>query len=201
MSLRPITHEELPFEAEWDAGLSSDGSIVLADDPHLYLYKHRDGRYNQLWKKPLPCGLGYNCYKAANNTEIALQADTSGGGAITQHYSHHMECITTSQHDGHLLDLLGDGSAVYGRRSGSGGWVIDVHKSNGSLTLQPPAGCEWGGGLSVSELPTHHMAVVDQRTKSLTVFDRDGRNKLHTFLIYVSSYKDLLENHTLLMVT
>jgi serine/threonine protein kinase len=192
-SLTPITHHELSFEGDWNAGFSSDGSIVLAsesDPSHLYMYRHNDGNYAEVRKKPLPAGLDYDCTtcnKAINKTIIALQNYCS---ATTIHYSHSLEVHHTSQHKGNLLDLWDDGCTGYVRAAADGnGRVIDVYDNNQKrvVTLQPPAGCKWEVFLSVCKL-RDGFAVVDQLSKSLTVFDTEGKLVSQRTLPYVPSY-------------
>ena len=131
-----------------------------------------------MWKKSFPSGVAYNCYKAANNTEIALQEKYN---AVTEHYSHSLEYRKTTGHEGILLDLFDDGRVAYQRDlRDSEGYVIDVFDINKKrlVTLQPPAGCRWGLTPSVCQLSDGY-AVVDRYSKSLTVLNCKGRNNLH----------------------
>ena len=191
-ALRPVCRYTLSEKACCIAGLTSGGSIFLSTESgyiHNVAYNTTSAEYSGVWKKSLPSGVKYDCYKAANDTEIALQDYDNDD---THHFSHALKPPRISRHKGRLLDLSDDGDAMYERKFHDYHCVIDVDRGTDEqplFTLQPSAGRTWGSGLSVCKHPAGFV-VVDYYSKTLTTYSLAGRNKLHsvfidTFMCYI----------------
>ena len=182
-ALRLIVHHPLPFVADRFAGLSTDGSIVMADKnkPELHSYTYSAGKYSQLCRKSLPRGMKYDCFKATSNSEIILQQDED---TDTVHYSKDLDERQILQRRGELCDCWDDGHVIYGRLASgnTAGWVVDIYNQQPVMTLKPPHGCTWDRGLSVCSLG-HIYGVVVSGSQSLTTFSRQGRDQSNTIAL------------------
>ena len=208
-SVKAVTHHKLPFTANWRAGLGDNGELILGDwDSERYLHKmqHNGDDYQETWRKKLPDGMEYHCYKGMSSAGcIFLQNDKD---EKTVCYDASLTKLTELQVQSYLIDSSND-EVFYGQgTTGENDWQIIVHKTvmegtstSGGLasalqklqleqhrTLKPPSLHGWRSALSVCRTQQRYV-VVELRTRSMDIFDEDGRKyfPLKLYLITGSS--------------
>ena len=195
-SVQAVTHHTLPFTADWRVGLGYTGELILgAYDSSRILHKmqHNGKTYIETWKKELRDGMKYNCYKEVSSDAYIFLQNNMNEKTVCCDKS------LTKKSELHVQGILIDSTSeevFYAQGTwGEKNWEIIVHKTvmrgistSGVLatvlqklklgehrTLKPPSPHEWGGDLSVCRMK-HGYVVVERNTRSMDIFDEDGRN-------------------------
>ena len=195
-SVQAVTHHTLSFTASYFVGLGYNGELILGDrDSKRYLHKiqHNDKKYIETWEKKLPDGMKYNCNKAvSSDAYIFLQKNKDTN---TVCYDESLTKRTELQIQGALIGSISDEVFYAQGILWQTDWQITVHKTvmegistSGVLasalqklqlgehrTLKPPSPHGWGRWLSVCGMKLGYV-VVELHTRSMDIFDEDGRN-------------------------
>ena len=213
-SVQLVTHHKLASKADWKAGLGYKGEVILGYwDSKRYLYKIQlNGKeYIETWKKELPDGMEYDCYKGVssdeyiflqNNKDIYHQGDDD---EKTVWCDKSLTKRTILNIRGVLIDSTGD--EVFFARGPlyRKGCRIIVHKTvmegksaRGVLasalqklqldqhrTLKPPSPHGWRRDLSLCRTQLGYV-VVESYTLSMDIFDDNGRKYYELKLYFIT---------------
>ena len=200
-SVEAVTHHKLPFTARWNAGLGYNGELILSDydsERHLYKMQHSSEEYQETWKKKVPEGMKFDCYKQMTSEGLIFLQNKKDKKSVCCDAS--LTKLTVLQVQGELIDSIND--EVFYRQGTGRDWQITVHKpvmegtsTSGVLasalqrlqldhhrTLKPPSPHGWYSALSVCRTELGHV-VVERNAKSMDIFDQEGR-KYYALKIY-----------------
>ena len=166
----------LPFAADWRVGFSDDAVLMTenyGEDVHLYSPRH-----GERWKRPLPPGITWNCWKAmdARRDELLLCEDSvtvvlDSTGKEKQRFTRPgrlLSCLTTSQRVYVVEDE--NGGHFHLEIAGDAGETQDKLYSPGK---------EWSKWLSVCD-SAGRLAVTDNETETLTIFTSNSKSHRKT---------------------
>ena len=201
-SVQAMTHQKLPFEADWPVGLGYSGGIILGRDSDRCLVKmeYNVEEYKETWQKTVPDGIRCNCAKGiSDNGTIFLQNNRD---KETLCYDEFLTNQNILHNKGILIDTVNEevfytkGSLLTGdykiivhktvmERKSSGGFLatalqkfqLGEHRTrtlDKPKTLKPssPNGWKWAHSLCRTETGS---AVVETKTSSMDIFDNYGR--------------------------
>ena len=194
-SVKAVTHHKLPFTAYCISGLGYNGELILSDDDsqrYLYKMQHNGDDYQETWRKELPDGMEYHCFKEMSSAGCIFLQNNQDKKTVC--YDASLTKLTELQVQGYLIDSISD--EVFYRQGTAWGndWQIIVHKTvmqgtstSGVLasalqqlqlgqhrTLKPPSPRGWYDALSVCRTQQRYV-VVETYTRSMDIFDQDGR--------------------------
>ena len=203
-SVQAVTHHELPFAAHWLVGLGYKGELILSDgDSKRYLYKmqHNGEEYKETWKNELPDAVEYDCYIRISSEGCIFLQNKKDKKILC--YDESLTKLTELNLQGTLIDSIND--EVFYRQGtwDEDDWQIIVYKTvmegtstSGVLasalqrlqlgqhrTLKPLSPHGWSHALSVCRTELGYV-VVELSTRSMDIFDEDGRKYFALKSIY-----------------
>ena len=204
-SVKAVTHHKLPFTASRFVGLGRNGELILGDrDSERYLCKmqHNGDDYQETWKKGLPDGMVYHCYKEMSSAGCIFLQNYKDEKTVC--YDASLTKLTELQVQGALIGISKN-EVFYAQGTvwDINDWQIIVYKTvmegtstSGVLasalqklhlgqhrTLKPPSPHGWHGALFVCRTQQGYV-VVEYITGSMDIFDQIGR-KYFTLKLYL----------------
>ena len=200
-----MTHHELPFKASFLVGLGDNGELILGDsDSNEYLFKmqHNGKKYIETWKKRLPDEMAYNCCKGISSDQYIFLQRSKDEKTVC--YDKSLTKTTELNLQGELIDSISDEVFYAQETRFQSDWLI-VHKTvmegkstssdlasalqNLQLvqhkTLRPPSPHGWNSCLFVCRMKFSYV-VVTHITRSMDIFDEDGRKHYSLKLYYIT---------------
>ena len=165
--------------------------------------QHNGKKYIETWKKRLPGEMMYDCYKGISSDQYVFLQRSEDEKTVC--YDKSLTKTTELYIQGELIDIISD--EVFYRQGawGKRDWQIIVHNTvmEGKSTssdlasalqnlqlvqhkiLKPPSPHGWNKCLSVCRVKLCYV-VVESNTKSMDIFDEDGRKYYALKLYYIT---------------
>ena len=182
------------FKAFFVLGMGFSGEVIIVKDnsKDFYLIEYDGNEYTQKYRKNLPDGMENHCNKAIVGDKIFLQ----NGCNDTVCYNTELEELSRMDHEGYLIDCIGD-KLFYGQGTvDNQDWKIVIEQlyqdkesapdelsleklqMEKQVTLQPPVPYGWELWLSICCV-NESYAVVETNSLSMDMFDARGIIYMH----------------------